>query len=106
MAGGSRKAKNDISPMMRHAFAKGIGIVARKKGLTIPELVATWIDEDWKAVVNAMGKFAVREKQVSGNVNHDHTHEHTHRSVSETDKWIESVVGIGEESPPEKSMSH
>jgi len=103
---GNRKAKNDISPMMRHAFAKGIGIVARKQGLTIPELVATWIEEDWKAVVSAMGKFAVREKQVSGNIEHDHKHEHTHRSVSETDKWIESIVGSGKESTSEKPVSH
>ena len=105
---GNRKAKHDIAPLMRNAFEKGIGIVARRRGITIPELMASWIEEDWKAVLAAMKGFTVREKSVSGEVehNHEHKHKHTFRSVSETAEWLAEVTEQREADAPEKSSTH
>lgn len=103
---GPRKAKHDIAPMLRHAFIKGMAKVARDRGLTVPELMAVWIKEDWKAVLTAMGRYTVREATVTGKVEHDHKHQHTHESVSDTAAWVAGFVGDGPEEQAPESLPH
>ena len=93
---------------MRHAFIKGIGIVARRAGKTVPELMAEWIEEDWKAVITAMGKYTVRESAVTGKVEHEHKHDHAHRvePVTETGRWLAGLAGAGADSEMPESRPH
>lgn len=37
---------------------------------------------------------------------HDHKHDHQHRAVSETARWLEGLLGAGEDRPPQKPVSH
>jgi len=89
------KAKHDFSPMLRRNFIEALKEHARNKGKTIAQVMEGWIEEDWKAVLNAMSKFAPRETKVTGNVSHKH--EHTHEQLSDTSAWIEGGSGTGQE---------
>lgn len=99
-----QKAKHDVAPIIRAAFIRGLGIYCRERGKTTSEVMAEWIAEDWKAVLNAVGKYTVRENTVSGQINHDH--KHTHGTVSESAEWIERTLGTGADDTPEKPVSH
>jgi predicted oxidoreductase len=98
----SRRGKHDIAPIIRNGWMEGVTIVARRRGMTVPELFAEWIEADPIAVLNAVARYTVREKSVSGKVEHEHRH--THEPISDTAGWIEGVLGEIEEGKITKSL--
>ena len=42
--------------------------------------------------------------QVQGKIEHDHKHDHEHRTVSDTARWLEDVLGAGPGRPPQESL--
>ncbi len=99
---GNRKGKHDIAPVMRASFLNAIEILKKETGRTFPEIMAEWIQADPVAMINAISKFAVKERNVSGSL--DVNHRHSHESVSETSSWIEGCLGDGPAEPAQKSL--
>ena len=51
---------------------------------------------DKRAALVDLGKhLGMFPSQISGKIEHAHKHSHEHRSVSETDQWLEDVLGRG-----------
>lgn len=102
---GSRKGLHDIAPKIRAGFVRA---AARKGNGNAEEAIATQIEKLWEkdflAILQAIGKFTVRENKVSGKIEHEH--DHKHRSLSETDAWIAEVTGRRPDSTSEKSLPH
>jgi hypothetical protein len=86
-----KRATHDIAPIMRAGFANGLRLYAKKKGMTIPEVFCSWLEEDWQAVLTNIARYTVREAKISGQVQHDH--KHTSEPVSNTLNWIEELIG-------------
>lgn len=88
--------KHDYAPNMRRALYEGLMKAAKEKKLTLTEYCQLWWEEDWKAAINAMAKFAPKENKVTGKVQHEHEHHHTHAGVDDTAKFIDSILGMEE----------
>lgn len=95
----SRKAKHDVAPMVRGAFIAALERIKQEDGKTFSEIIADWLRVDPAGVLNAVSKFTVREANVKGKVDHDHTGTviHKHEEVDVTKAWIEQVIGDSEE---------
>lgn len=89
-----RKAKHDIAPVVRSAFLRGFEKYCEEKGITRSDAMMQLIkDEGLLPVLNAVSKYAVRESEVRGSV--DHNHRHSVESVSDTNQWISGLLESG-----------
>ena len=62
---GPRKAKHDVSPVVRSGFLEGLRKYCHKHNMTISDVFSQWIEKDGlKPVLEAVSKFTVREKQI------------------------------------------
>lgn len=96
----NRKGSHDIAPAIRHAFLEALKIKQRKTGKNFSEVMADWLDDDWRAVLNAVSKFTVQEKRISAT----HEHNHKHVTVSESSKLITEALGVGKEGTPKEPL--
>lgn len=88
-----RTGRKDIAPMVRGAFINALEEIKRTEGKTFSEIIAEWIrTEGIGPVLMAVSKFTVKEREVSGKVEHDH--KHTHVAVSESLGWIAGLVEV------------
>ena len=92
--GGNRKGKHDIAPLVRAALLRA---AARKSkdGDAVSYLATQFekcLEEDFLGTLNAVGKYTVREKEVTGKVSVEHRH--THVAVSESLGWIAGLVEV------------
>lgn len=91
---GSRKGVTDIAPAIRGAFLKALEIHKERHNKTFPETMADWLEENPIALMNAVAKFTIQEKHVSGNLKHDHTHKH--EGLQNADSRITDLLRQGE----------
>ncbi len=92
MAGGSRKGKYDVAPIVRHAFLNAMKEVSRRKGKNFSAVMADWLEENPIQTLNAVSKFLVREKKVEGHVEHNHQH---NGLSGEAERLIAELAGVG-----------
>lgn len=92
-----RQAKHHIAPQIRMWSAAGLRKLAQRQKITVPELFANWFEADPAGMLRAVSRFSVRESEVTGTMQHEHSHRHTHEPISETVGWIEGVLGDAEE---------
>lgn len=82
------KAKNDFAPNVRRAIYDGMLLAAKRKGQTLTEMAADWVDKDWQGALNALAKFAPRETTIKGKIDVQH-----HLPDSNTSKaWLEQQM--------------
>lgn len=103
---GNRKGKHDVSPMVRGAFLNALEKIKKEQGKTFSDIIVDMLEEDPHKTLMAISRFAVREKEVTGEVKHDHKHDHVHKKLSETAQWLNEIVGSGEDRSPQKPLSH
>jgi len=104
--GGNRRGRHDVAPVVRGAFLRALEQIKEEDGKTFSEIIADWLREDPGAVLNAVSKFTVREKEVSGNIQHDHDHTHIHYAVQEIEGWIAGAIAREEDSGSAPSLPH
>jgi hypothetical protein len=69
------KVRYDIAPQIRKAFMEALKIIEDQDGLTFPEIMAECIRKNPLNTLQAVARFAPREKEVRGTI--DHTHKHS-----------------------------
>ncbi len=98
--GGTRKGKPDIAPVMRASFLAALKILKERKGKTLPELMADWLEKDPIAMLNAISKFLPREKRIRAAP--DHTF--TTTSLTATREFVASVLNQQSVETPSKAI--
>lgn len=81
----------DVAPKMRGAFMQGLVTYCNRQNKSLPEVMADWWQEDWKAAGQLLTKFMPREVKVDGKVKHDH--EHRVMAVSRINEFIIEAQG-------------
>lgn len=67
------KVRYDISPQIRKAFLEALRIIEDQDNLTFPEIMAECIRTNPLNTLQAVARFAPREREIRGEINHRHS---------------------------------
>lgn len=87
------KGAHDIAPMIRASLIRAATRLGNGDGIGyLATQMESHLQSDFLATINAISKFTIKEKEVTGKIDHDHRH--THVAVSESLGWIAGLVEV------------
>ena len=101
------KVRYDIAPQIRKAFMDALKIIEDQDGLTFPEIMAECIRKNPLNTLQAVARFAPREREVRGTI--DHTHKHsidTAATVQAAAAIVGQALGQLKSQRGQASLSH
>ena len=99
------KVRYDIAPQIRKVFLEAIRIIEEKDNLTFPEIMAECIRKNPLKTLQAVAKFAPREREVRGEINHKHSVD-TAETVRAAAEIVGEAIAELEDQRNQTSVSH